>query len=170
MTCSPSNFDLVKKYGAVAAFDYKDSACASSIREHTKDKLEYCFDTISTKESAQICADALSTDGKAKYTNLLPVEFPRKDVENGYTLAYTALGEAFEFRGGMKFPAKPEDLEFGAKMWSLAEKLLGEGKIQAPPMEVREGGLEAIGQGLDDLKENKVSGKKLVYPIASSSE
>ncbi|RFU27333.1 hypothetical protein B7463_g8991, partial [Scytalidium lignicola] len=60
-TCSPHNFDIVKRAGAAAAFNYQDPDCAKKIREYTNNRLMYAFDTISTPESARICADALST-------------------------------------------------------------------------------------------------------------
>lgn len=82
-----------------------------------------------------------------------------------YTLAYTMVGESFDFRG-TPMPATPEDYEFGVKHWALAEKLMAEGKFKVPPTGKREGGLEAIFGGLNDLKTGKVSGTKLVYRIA----
>lgn len=50
---------------------------------------------------------------------------------------------------------------------ALAGKLLEQGKIQPHPHRVKEGGLEGILQGLQDLREKKVSGEKLVYRVAS---
>lgn len=167
-TCSPRNFDLVKKYGADEAFDYKDGEKTSAaIRSLTNDSLQIAFDTISTVDSATLCNDALSTSG-GRYSNLQWFDYPRRDnVKYDYTLAYTIFGEEFLFRGGKFFPAKKEDFEFGVKFWELSRKLLAEGKLKLPPLDVRKGGLEAIHEGLDDLKENRVSGKKIVYPLGS---
>ena len=61
-------------------------------------------------------------------------------------------------------PAKPEDFEFAKKQWSLTEKLLAEGKLKLMPT-VRQGGLEGVFEGLDDLRHGKVSAHKLVYKI-----
>jgi NADPH:quinone reductase-like Zn-dependent oxidoreductase len=160
-TSSPHNFALLKSYGADEVYDYKSPTIGSDINAATADSLTLAFDTISEKGSPEICAAALSSKG-GKYTSILPVkDFPREDVKPTYTLAYTALGEWFTD----DFPANQGDWEFAAGFWRLSEELVNSGKIRAHRAEVREGGLDAIPQGLQDLKENKVSGVKLVYQI-----
>ncbi|KAJ4407924.1 hypothetical protein N0V91_003589 [Didymella pomorum] len=161
-TASPHNFDLVKKLGADHVFDYKDPECGSKIREVSKDKLKLVFDCIAEHGSENICCDAISSSG-GHYSCLLPFplqNFPRQDVKHGWTLGYTALGEKFN----EKVPAKPEDYEFGVKFWKAAEELLNSGKVKTHPTLVRDG-LEGVPQGLNDLKDGKVSGKKLVYRV-----
>ena len=160
-TASPHNFDLVKSLGADQVFDYKDPDCGAKIRDATNNKLKLVFDTISEKGSPAVCAAAISSEG-GHYSSLLPVtDFPRDDVRNTATLAYTALGVQFS----ESYPASQTDWEFGVKFWRLSEELLNSGKIKAHPTEVRKGGLEAIPQGIEDLKEGKVSGVKLVYTL-----
>lgn len=168
VTCSPRNFDLVKSLGADHAFDYKSPTCAEDIRKLTNNKLRYAWDTISEGGSPQICADALTPSGEGlKYGAILSVDdLPRKDVKYTKSLGYTMVGEAISFRNGQHIPAKPEDFEFGVRWIAIAEKLLAEGKIKPPKKEIREGGLEAIFGGLDDLREGRVSGTKLVYRIS----
>ncbi|KAF1970071.1 oxidoreductase-like protein [Bimuria novae-zelandiae CBS 107.79] len=158
-TASPHNFELVKFLGADQVFDYKDPECGAKIREATKDSLKLAFDTISEKGSPAVCCAAISSKG-GLYTSLLPVsDFPRDDVRNVATLAYTALGEKFSER----FPANQNDFDFEVRFWRLSEDLINSGKIKTHPTEVREGGLEAIPQGIEDLKGGRVSGVKLVY-------
>jgi len=160
-TASPHNFDLLKRLGADQVFDYRDADVGAKIREATNDKLAYVFDTISEHGSPEISAAAISSKG-GHYSSILAVQsLPRDDVKISFTVAYTALGEFFNDR----FPASQVDYEFGVKFWKVAEGLLNSGKVKAHPPEVREGGLEAIRQGLRDLKDGKVSGVKLVYKI-----
>ncbi|KAF1991919.1 zinc-binding oxidoreductase alcohol dehydrogenase [Aulographum hederae CBS 113979] len=170
-TCSPRNFDLVKSLGAKEAFDYNSSSCGADIRAATGNALYYVFDTISEGSSIKISVEALSSDTsskKAKYSNLLPVKIDRQDVEAGYTLAYTAIGEDFTMGpGGPAFQGNTKDLEFSGMFAELAIELLGAGKFAVHPPEIREGGLEAVLQGLDDLRHNRVSGKKLVYRVGN---
>ena len=71
---------------------------------------------------------------------------------------------ADELRAGY-FPAVPGDWEFSVKFWKVSEGLFNSGKIKAHPVELRDGGLDGIAQGLKDVKDGKVSGKKLVYII-----
>lgn len=131
----------------------------------TADGLTHVFDCISTEETARICAEAIGTKG-GRYSSLLSVaNFPRDDVENLFTLAYTAVGEMFH-KYEKEFPAKPDDFRFAVKFWSLTEDLLKEGKLRVHPVSKRPGGLEGILDGLKELREGKVSGEKLVYRIS----
>ncbi|KAF7193305.1 Protein TOXD [Pseudocercospora fuligena] len=114
-TCSEKNFQAVKELGADEVFDYKDPDCAKKIREITNNGLKSVFDCVSEGSSVEICANAMSSDGTgAKYNALLPVKFPRKDVETGFTIGYSVNGEAFTFFGN-QVNAKPGDFEFGKK-------------------------------------------------------
>lgn len=47
----------------------------------------------------------------------------------------------------------------------IAEGLLKEGKIRVHPPSVRPGGLRGVLEGLQDLREGKVSGEKIVYRV-----
>jgi hypothetical protein len=94
------------------------------------------------------------------------VDQPREDIKNVFILAYTMTGEEFYYEGET-WSAVPEDYEFAVKMLSLVEPLLEKGLIKAHPSQVREGGLEGILDGMQQLKDGKVSGAKLVYRIAA---
>ncbi|KAI9891083.1 MAG: hypothetical protein M1814_003282 [Vezdaea aestivalis] len=165
-TCSERNFDLVKKLGADEAFDYSDPEVGQKINKATGNQLQYAFDCIVSESSVAICYAALSTASPAHYTSLLGKKTgPREIAYSGATMAYTCVGEAFKM-GSNDFPAIPEDFEF-AKQWaSTVQGLLAEGKITAHPQDVREGGLDKIVEGLEDLRTGKVSGKKIVYNLA----
>ncbi|KAI5460835.1 chaperonin 10-like protein [Mariannaea sp. PMI_226] len=163
VTCSPRNFDLVKSFGADEVFDYNDPEASKKIRESTNDNLQYAWDTISAPSSAQFCADALSSSSGGQYACLSQVAFPRSDVKASMTLGYTGIGEAFS-KFGRTFEAIPENYEFCKKFWKLAEELIAAGKIRTHKISVRDG-LEGVLEGLNELKENKVSGEKLVYRL-----
>ncbi|KAJ6024162.1 hypothetical protein N7540_004959 [Penicillium herquei] len=165
-TCSPHNFDLVKSLGADEAYDYKDPKSAAAIRAATGDKLKFVFDTISIPDSIKYCEAALSTEG-GEYSNLLPGAVERANVNSRTTLGYTIIGEAFSF-GPNPIPAKPEDLAFGVKWWAEAEKLLAAGTIKVHPPKINPGGLKGVLEGLQLLKEDKVSGEKLVYNVSET--
>ncbi|RAH70537.1 zinc-binding alcohol dehydrogenase family protein [Aspergillus aculeatinus CBS 121060] len=162
-TCSPHNFDLVKQLGADAAFDYKDPDTPAAIRRYTDNKLRLVLDTISVEASAKFCDEALSTEG-GEYSALLAVGIERQNVNDRWTLAYTAVGEDFTF-GETPMPAKPQDREFAARFWETATQLLAEGKIKVHRPKVGARGLEGVMEGLELLKQDKVSGEKLVYNV-----
>ncbi|KAK3684373.1 hypothetical protein LTR37_020349 [Vermiconidia calcicola] len=164
-TCSPHNFDFVKSLGADAVYNYKDSECAKNINKDTDNGLKLIWDTISLESSAKICAEALSSDTSGtRYGSILPVKFPREGVETTMTFMYTIFNDAFE-KGGSKTPAVPEDFEFAKKFFGITEKLLAEGKLNTHPEKVGQKGLEGVLDGLKDLKEDKVTGQKLVYRV-----
>ena len=93
-------------------------------------------------------------------------EFPRDDVRNIFFLGYTMSGELFEIEGQV-WDAVPEDAELGKRFVALAEKLLQEGKIRPHPADVRVG-IEGILDGMQEMKDGKVSGVKLVYRIGTA--
>ena len=166
---SPKNFNLCKSMGADAVFDYNDPSAAEQIREFTDNKLKYAFDTISVEQSAAICAAALSSTSGCAYSSLLPVKLPRQDIESKYTLVYTIANEYFRIgQQGKEFPAKQQDFDFAKKFGGIAEKLLAEGKFKVHPPSVRQGGLKGVLEGLQELREGKVSGSKLVYRISET--
>ena len=160
-TASPHNFDLLRKLGADHVFNYKDADVGAQIRKASNDKLKLVFDCIAENGSPEICAAAISsTGGELSLLLLPPKDLSRKDVNARWTLGYTALGEKYND----KFPASQEDYEFSSKFWKLSEELINSGKIKTHPTEVRKG-LEGVPQGLQDLKDGKVSGVKLVYTV-----
>jgi hypothetical protein len=65
----------------------------------------------------------------------------------------------------MDVPAKLQDFEFAKKFWNLATELLASQQVTVHPVKVGSGGLAGVLDGLEKLKEGKVSGVKLVYRI-----
>ena len=100
-----------------------------------------------------------------QYTSLTELEkLPRDDISNTGTAVYTILGQRFKF-GDYEVPADQTDVHFAVKFLKIATDLLERGKIQVHRPDVRVGGLEAVLQGLQQVREKKVSGVKLVYCI-----
>jgi NADPH:quinone reductase-like Zn-dependent oxidoreductase len=163
-TASPRNHELVKSRGADEVFDYNDTGSALKIRELTNNTLKFSWDTTGNDASAKFCADALSSEAGTYYGTILSNKFPREDSKYSATLMYTVFGEEFQ-KGGITYPASEADFNFGKKWFTLSEKLLAEGKLVPHPAKVGTGGLEGVLQGLDDLKNGRVSGQKLVYNL-----
>ncbi|KAK4546691.1 hypothetical protein LTR36_001909 [Oleoguttula mirabilis] len=167
-TCSPHNNDFVKSLGAVAVYDYKDPNCGKNINKDTNDSLKLVWDTICTESTVKICAEAMSSESNgARYGSILGEELPRQDVDSTFTSMYSIFNEAFT-KGGEDEPAAPEDFEFSKRFFAITEKLLAEGKLKTHPAKVGPKGLEGALQGMEDMKNGKVSASKLVYRIAET--
>lgn len=172
-TSSPRNFEYLKSLGADAVYDYHTDIekLAQEIKDFTKNKLTLSWDCSPTEESARLCALAMSDSEKGTYSSLLfidanVVKKANPLVESDFTLGYTIFGEEFS-RYGKTFKAKPEDREFAGMFWGKCRSLLADGKIKVANMAIDQGGkgLEGVLKGLDDLKQGRVSGTKLVYRL-----
>jgi NADPH:quinone reductase-like Zn-dependent oxidoreductase len=160
-TCSPRNFDLVKSFGADAVFDYNSTTCAHDIRRLTGNQLYHAFDIQSDDSSMSFCAEALSTDTTVKipiYSRFArsTYTFPREDVRAESTFSFTIMGEAF-IAAGFRIDPKPEDCEFGKRTIAIVNALLQDAKIRTHPVDLRPGGLNAVLEGLNDLRQRSVS-------------
>ena len=171
-TCSPRNFPLVNSLGADMIFDYHSPTCASDIRKYTNNNLHYAFDCYSEESSVQICSSALSSSPspsgqKPRLGTIAPIKSNRQDVEHLSTFGHAAFGEEFTILGHT-IAADSKHYEFATKFFRLAARLLGEGRLKPHPIEIRSQGLEGVISGLEDLRMESVSGKKLVYRIADT--
>jgi hypothetical protein len=150
-------------------------------------KIRRAWDCISEGESPRICAAALADDGgdggNDEAASLLPP--PRYGALLGvkpevlhevnphvrdlrFTLGYDVFGETFTFRGAQsEREGRPDELEFGRQFWGRARALLEKGLVKTVRPTVNRGGagLEGVLVGLEELKQGKVSGEKLVYTL-----
>ncbi|KAK4501575.1 hypothetical protein PRZ48_007384 [Zasmidium cellare] len=164
-TASPRNFEAVKALGATHVLDYNRPDCAAAINELTGNKLRLVLDTVAVPSSAKICAEAMSSEG-GRYVELLPVPFPRQDVEVIFMDAATTMGEPYEYGPDkVPIPVDNEAFEFGKAHVEPTERMLQREEIHAHQLEIGSGGLEGVLEGLKHLREGKVSGKKLVYLV-----
>jgi len=72
-------------------------------------------------------------------------------------------GEAYIFEGE-HMVAQPKDLVSGSNFYVIAEKLWAEGKWTPHPQRIEEGGLLG-NDGLQQMRESRVSGEKLSYRV-----
>lgn len=94
---------------------------------------------------------------------------PREDVVYSYSIGYSAEGEDWDmgWTGIVgHVPGNKEHYEWMKKWTVVAAQLLAEDKWKPHRQEVRSGGFEGILQGLEDMKNGKVSGAKLTYRLA----
>ncbi|KAI1756575.1 GroES-like protein [Xylaria castorea] len=172
-TASPHNFELLKAVGADHVFDYKSPTVGADIKALTENKLKYAWDC--TGYGAAISAAALSDNeegGKPKYATIIPVKREVFDEINPavdgphFTLGYDAFGDAYP-RLGTQFVPDPEEVRFAGMFWDLTRELLASGRLTPLKPEVNRfgSGLEGVVHGLDELRNDRVSGTKLVYTL-----
>ncbi|KAI1365715.1 GroES-like protein [Xylaria arbuscula] len=172
-TASPHNFGLLKSIGADHVFDYKSPTVGADIRALTQNKLKYAWDC--TGYGAEICAAALSSleeGGKPKYGTIIPVKKEVLEAVNPvvdgpyFTLGYDAYGVPFP-RLGVTYVPDQTEVDFARNFWEITEQLLASGKLVPLKPEVNRlgSGLEGVVKGLEELRNDRVSGTKLVYTL-----
>ncbi|RYP05478.1 hypothetical protein DL765_009827 [Monosporascus sp. GIB2] len=167
VTCSPNNNDVCELYGASACFDYHSPTCGADIRGHTNNNLKHVLDCIADADTMNMCYKAIGSSG-GTYTALKPVvtsvKYSRRDVRADWVMIETVLGVSAE-HGTIGRPSSKEHQVFGSRLFSLVEQLLQDGSLRPHPLDVRDGGLANIPEGVEHLRAGNVRGKKLVVPL-----
>ncbi|KAG1851617.1 chaperonin 10-like protein [Suillus subalutaceus] len=149
-TASPSNEELVRKYGATHFFDRNLSGkeVKAAISKITDSAIGIVYDAISLPETQSVAWELLANDGTLVLT--LPASV-KEDEGKGRKVISTFAG-----------PHDPQNEELCSSSWAVVEKWLSEGTIQPNKYEVLPNGLEGIIGGLERMKLGQVSGTKLV--------
>lgn len=88
-------------------------------------------------------------------------------VDHKMNMVYTSFGRRFNLVGETWEPS-PQHRMFMARFYRIVENLLLNGKLRLMAFEVVEGGLVTIPQGIADMRDGKVRGRKLVYLTTDS--
>jgi hypothetical protein len=154
--------------------------------------LLHCVDNFCTPESGLLCARVLNQDPTLElppppsdlmevvrkaytliqikgtseekvYSGIGPMTTPLPSITTVLALGYSFLGEPWE-QFGLQFPANHTDFQSAQCFAGIAESLLAARKLVPHPTETRTGGFQGIiDTALPDLRQMKVSGRKLVY-------
>ncbi|KAL9571858.1 hypothetical protein ACKAV7_004004 [Fusarium commune] len=149
-TCSPRNFELVKSYGASAVFDYQDPNCTADIRKHTKNKIKPLV-ALAVNTALEPYSEAVART--------------RKVVKPDWIMGPQMLGKEIRWPEPHWRPANAEMGEFGVYWTAVLRKLLDNGLIRPHPIVVKQGGLPEVLGGIEDIREKRISGKKLVFQM-----
>lgn len=163
-TCSARNFDLVKSFGASAAFDYTQDGVGPQIRTHTKGRLRHALDCITDQASVACCYAALGRPG-GRYASLercAPEWRTREAVKAEFVMMHEAFGREVVLKGEYWRAANPQANRLAVSMYRVMQDLLDGDKIRPHPAEVVGRSLEHGLEGLRTLKSGSVSGKRLV--------
>jgi NADPH:quinone reductase-like Zn-dependent oxidoreductase len=153
---------LVKSLGADHVFDYNDQDSPAAIGALTKGSLNLCIDCFSQQSGYEFCSKVLIKG--ATYVCIGPVQPDRPDLDFKLCMGVLYFNAPFLFLG-QTMDSPPEKFYSAVKFAEIAEQLLADGKIKPHPKEVRAGGLAGVLDGVQDLKDQRVHGKKLVYLV-----
>jgi NADPH:quinone reductase-like Zn-dependent oxidoreductase len=105
-TCSPRNFDIVKKHGAHHVFDYSDKDVVKKIAEAVPD-LAHAFDCIGNSTSYTLSAQTMG-EKKGIMCTVRPgkqdTENVPKNVEITDVLVFTAFLKPHVYKGVFHWP------------------------------------------------------------------
>ncbi|KAF2185496.1 GroES-like protein [Zopfia rhizophila CBS 207.26] len=147
--CSPHNFELAKSY---------------DIRQFSKNTLFYALDCITDATSASICFAAIGRAG-GRYASLeyCPSHLQiRRAIHPDFVLGYEMFGKPVALTGPYKREPAPEKRKAAVEWYKTFTSLCEERRIKAHPVRNVEGVLEGVLEGINMLKNEGVSGYKLV--------
>ncbi|KAF5531535.1 alcohol dehydrogenase like domain-containing protein [Fusarium mexicanum] len=130
----------------------------------------YVLDCVVDTSTMKMNYNAIGSSGGA-YVALesIPtnIKYTRRDIRANWLMAPSILGTRVNKKGAYGRPCVPQHRQFGAYLFALAERWLQDGSIKPHPLEIREGGLGSICEGINDLRIGAVHAKKLVYPLSA---
>ncbi|KAJ5548841.1 hypothetical protein N7513_006075 [Penicillium frequentans] len=159
-TASPRSFDLAKRYGADAVYDYRTSASIGEIKE-AYPNITKALDCFSEGSSAAFCAGVLQ---EGKVVTLLDQGKPKKaNVTYTFLMLYTVFGRKFQLMAplGPVFPVMPADREIISKFYCSLSTLSLDA-VRPPPITMIKGGFKEIFDGLETIRKGEGRGTKLV--------
>ncbi|PVH76609.1 putative zinc-binding oxidoreductase ToxD [Cadophora sp. DSE1049] len=163
-TSSPSNFAFLKSLGADHVFDYSLPSSPGAVNALTNSNLTLCIDCFSQQSSYEFCSAVLAKG--ASYVSITPmIKVDREDLVFKVCMGVLYFNAPFLIQG-QKFEATKEMFESAVKFAVFAEGVLKSGEVKCHPSEVRVGGLQWVLGGIQEMREGKVAGKKLVYRVA----
>ncbi|ODQ80692.1 hypothetical protein BABINDRAFT_160927 [Babjeviella inositovora NRRL Y-12698] len=159
----------LKNLGADIVIDYHDNDCIEQVKAYAKDSIAYAVDCVSEGDSNGMVNMAVSDTRPSIVVSLagrplLTPEEVKPNVTFDMVLLYQISGLELPM-GGHIFPASPETREAGINFVRWVEPYLARGDIKHIPVKYVPGGLDAVHGLLDDIKNGKVSGEKLVIDI-----
>jgi len=167
-TASPKNHDFLKSLGADVVLDYTQPDIVDRVIEVAGGKIAYALDAVSSSETYQQVYESTKGSKKVSFDNLLflsekdiKLDPERKLDTFAGTLVYLATGET-QVLGELAITPSPELIKNYKHFWyDLLPPHLPE--LKTPALRVLPNGLQSTNDALELLRENKVSGEKVVF-------
>lgn len=148
-TVSTHNNDLVRSVGATHTIDRRlsTSAIVSKVKEVTSEPVEVIFDAISIASTQETAYEILASGGKLVLVH--PSSIPQDKVKADKTVINTGV-------------LAPDNKPVIENLYKRLTQHLASGDIKPNAVELLPGGLAGIAKGLEKMKNDAISGKKLV--------
>lgn len=170
VVASKKHESKLKELGATDIFDYHDSDVIEQITKKYPD-LQQLYDTVSTVETTNQTYQCASKTHPAQVLQYMgrtnkdvDAKILRDNVEVTSTIIYNVADHDLEVFG-MSVPANALYRNTVAEFVKFVEPRLNDGHIKHIDITVYSNGLKDVPQLLDDIKNNKNSGSKLVAPV-----
>ncbi|KAL8649630.1 MAG: hypothetical protein Q9210_004289 [Variospora velana] len=164
--------DLLEPAQGDILLNYQDYTSTSSlvaeVGKACPQPLYGAVDAIAQDQSPEVvlaALDALSgSTNEPRLVTFLP--YPEDIVAQTKNVIKPYLTVAADVHNGRDSKAGGQD--FGYVMLRMFARWLGEERFSGHPFEVRDGGLKGVQGALDDLKDGKVRGKKLLVKVGDT--
>jgi len=148
-TSSPSNFDLVKSLGATHPVDRNSTTLVEEVKAIAGRDINIVYDAISLADTQPQAYEIVAEGGQLAL--VLPLTIPQ-DKLNAKKEIINVFGSGHV----------PENREFIAGLYKKLPQLLESGDIKPNVIQYAAGGLASIPDQLELLKNNQISGAKVV--------
>lgn len=116
----------------------------------------------------QTCYGALSRAG-GKYVSLDPysehIAGTRKVVKPDWVLGPAIFGQGCTWPAPYERAPEEDVRQFGVELWTMAQNLLSEGKLEPHPLKILDGGFDAVLEGMKMVEKGDLSGEKVVVKL-----
>jgi NADPH:quinone reductase-like Zn-dependent oxidoreductase len=172
-TASPHNWENLQKLGAEKCFDYHDEDVLKHVKSYAGDKITAAYDTITIPPTTADTYELLSSSKPSVLLTSLAfdestLQHKKSNAKIMFPLAYLALDDVKQFGPKNAEIKSPPGLhESAVKAVAHVNKHLAEQPhaIRHMPIAVLPNGFDSIPEGLDLLRQGKVSGEKVVVRL-----
>ncbi|CZS97564.1 hypothetical protein WAI453_008696 [Rhynchosporium graminicola] len=170
-TCSPHNFDVVKKHGATYVFDYNDPKVAENIAKAVPD-LAYGFDCIGNSTSSTLSGQAMGSKEGSVICTVRPGKANTENVPSNVkvtdVLVFTAFLKPHVYETVYKWDTHPEDHALSKEMYEKIPEWTQDGSlVPQKPRDMGKLSVDSLKEAMELNRQGKVSNEKLCFQVAS---
>ncbi|CZT40458.1 related to C.carbonum toxD gene [Rhynchosporium secalis] len=170
-TCTPHNFDVVKKHGATYIFDYNDPKVVENIAKVVPD-LAYGFDCIGNSTSSTLSGQAMGSKEGSVICTVRPgkanTENDPSNVKVTDVLVFTAFLKPHVYKKVYKWDTHPEDHALSKEMYEkIPEWIQDESLVPQKPRDMGKLCVDSLKEAMELNRQGKVSNEKLCFQVAS---